>query len=102
MQLKVKITKEEFNNVVSNALAGIWHWGSINKQDEKTYRVKERGDPGRCFSLSRRRLEKGLAQAMLHAPALASQVAEYGVDGIDYPRADLVVQYALFGEVRYA
>lgn len=71
-------------------------------------RIRER-DTGIVFNLGKRSLSRGLRLAiegMLSgspdSPAIPTSVDKNGLNGIDGPGADYIIQLACFGEEKYA
>lgn len=106
MEVTVKLTNEEIENLTESILNGACaYWAEVISADSnlngglRGVRFKAHDD-GKRHEMTVDKLHKGVALAILNCQSVGSQLHN-GIDSCDRNAVDCIVQYALFGKLVY-
>ena len=110
MEIKVKITAGEAVCLVRTAWIVSRNWARFGSQAGATCAVEDTeaaSDPAVSdlppikYVVRPKTLARGIELAFTKAPGVVQQLTN-GVENLDADRADVVLQLAIFGEVKYS
>jgi alkyl hydroperoxide reductase subunit AhpF len=107
MKITVELEPAEALDILGNAIAGMRSWAIVHRIHSSEadgdrflgLRIQER-DTGEMHVLELAELNTGVAIALIRSPEAARQLAA-NVRAVDSVVAQLIVQYAIFGEEKY-